>query len=102
MNIRVILSPDAKEDISSIIEWYHRADPNLASRFEQQTLTTLRRIGRFPYAFPIMKGTVRQALLKRFPYAIYYSLRSNKALITAVLHQRRSDIVWITRRNGLS
>src|SRR5689334_2876980 len=79
MNIRVILSPDAKEDISSVIEWYYRADPNLASRFEQETLTTLHRIGQFPYGFRIMNGTVRQALLKRFPYAVYYSLGSKNA-----------------------
>jgi len=102
MNIRVILSPDAKADISSTIEWYHRADPNLASRFEKETFTTLHRIGQFPYGFPVMNGTVRQALLKRFPYAVYYSLGSKNAWVTALLHQRRSDSAWIIRGNGRS
>jgi len=98
MNIHVILSPDAKVDISSAIEWYHRVDPDLASRFEKATFATLRQIRQFPYRFQIINGAIRQALLKRFPYAIYYFLGSNKATVTAVLHQRRSDTVWRTRR----
>src|SRR5690348_3005905 len=98
MNIRVILSPDAKADISSAIEWYHLADPNLASRFEKAIFKTLRQIRQFPYRFQIINGAIRQALLKRFPYAIYYSLGSGKVTVTAVLHQRRSDTVWRTRR----
>jgi plasmid stabilization system protein ParE len=100
MKIRVILSPDAKADIRSAIEWYHQADPNLASRFEKATFATLRQIRQFPYRFQIINGAIRQALLKRFPYAIYYSLRSNKLTVTAVLHQRRSDTIWRTRRTG--
>jgi plasmid stabilization system protein ParE len=74
MNTPVILSPDAAADIRSAIEWYDRADPNLAFRFEQETLTTLHHIGQFPYRFRLMNGAIRQALLERFPYAVYYSL----------------------------
>jgi len=100
MNHRVILSPDAKADIRSTIEWYYRIDPNLAFRFDRETRTTLRRIGQFPYSFRILNGVVRRAPLKRFPYAIYYSLRRYKVLVTAVLHERRSDTVWMRRGNG--
>ena len=99
MNKRVILSPDAKVDIRSAVEWYHHIHPHLASRFEQETLKALRNIGQFPFRFRIIKGTVRRAMLKRFPYAVYYSLRDNVASV-AVLHQRRSDAVWMNRGTG--
>src|SRR5690242_13151644 len=102
MNSRVILSPDARADIRSTIEWYYRIDPTLAFRFDRETLATLLRIGQFPYSFRIMNGAVRPAPLKRFPYAIYYSLRPYKVLVTAVLHERRSDTVWLDRGNGRS
>ena len=97
MNTRVILSPDAKADIRSVIEWYYRTDANLAFRFDKETLTTLDHIRRFPYRFRVMNGTIRQARLKRFPYAIYYRLKSNSVLVVAVVHQRRSDAVWRQR-----
>lgn len=97
MNIQVVLSPDAKADISSTLEWYHRADPNLAFRFEQETLTTLRHIEQFPHRFRIISGAVRRARLKRFPYAIYYSFGYDEALVTAVLHERRSNDIWKQR-----
>lgn len=102
MNIRVILSPDAKVDISSAIEWYHRADPNLAFRFEQETLTTLRNIEQLPFRFRMINGVVRRAPLKRFPYGIYYSLDHDEAFITAILHDRRSDDIWRQRSHGHS
>jgi len=102
MKIQVVLSPDAKEDIRVTIEWYHRADPDLASRFEKQTLTTLRHIGQFPYRFGIISGSVRRARLKRFPYAVYYACIYDEALVSAVLHERRSDDVWRQRSKMLT
>ena len=97
MHTHIILSPDAKADIRSVIEWYYRADPNLAFRFDKETLTTLDYIRDFPSRFRIMNGTIRQARLKRFPYAIYYGLKSDLVMVVAVVHQRRSDAIWKLR-----
>ena len=52
-----------------------------------------------PYAFPVLSGAFRQALLKRFPYLIYYFVDMNLVVISAIFHQRRSDPPWMTRRN---
>jgi toxin ParE1/3/4 len=100
MKYRSVLSPGAKADISSAVRWYQRIDRNLAFRFTLETLAARRRIERFPYQFPIFHDTIRRALLKRFPYYMYFDLNDDEASVIAVVHQRRSDIIWMNRGTG--
>lgn len=74
--------------------WYRRIDSNLARRFSLEGRTIVRRIAQFPNQFPRVDGTLRQALLRRFPYAMYYRLHSKLVIVVAVVHQRRSDAIW--------
>jgi plasmid stabilization system protein ParE len=97
MNRRIILSPDAEADISSAIAWYQLVELSLGSRFEAATRATLKRITRFPYQFPIIEGTLRRAPLKRFRYAIYFSVEKEGMFVQAVVHERRNDSVWKDR-----
>ena len=100
MNYRIVPSPDAEADFTLASWWYQQIDPNLASRFMVESRAKLSRIAQFPYQFPLVNGAVHRALLKRFPYGIYYSLKSQEAKIIAILHQRRSDDVWKQRSHG--
>jgi plasmid stabilization system protein ParE len=97
MKYRIVLSPGASADLSSVARWYLNIDQNLVSRFLAEIDTTLRRIRRMPYAFAVRSDALRRARLKRFPYLIYYYVKMNVVVITAILHERRSDPPWITR-----
>jgi plasmid stabilization system protein ParE len=98
MKYRSVLSPGAKADIRSAVRWYQRIDLNLAFRFTREVLAIRRRIEQFPFQFPSFRGTTRRALLKRFPYSIHYYLNAGEASVIAVIHQRRSDNIWMDRR----
>src|SRR6185503_4075764 len=97
MKYRSVLSPGAKADIRSAVRWYQRIDPNLAFRFTLETLATRRRVARFPFQFPIFRDKTRRALLNRFPYSMYFELNEDKASVIAVVHQRRSEAIWMDR-----
>jgi len=97
MNYLIVPSPGAEADFTLTSWWYQQIEPNLASRFMVESRAKLTRIAQFPYQFPLVNGTVRRALLKRFPYGIYYSLDHDEVSITAILHQRRSDDIWKRR-----
>ena len=101
MKRRIILSPDAEADIASAIAWYQRIELSWGSRFKAETRTTLRRITRFPYQFPVIKGTFRRARLKRFRYAILFSLEKEGVFVRAVVHERQDDSVWKNRGKWL-
>ena len=100
MKYRSVLSPGAQADMDSASRWYRNIDLNLAYSFLLETATTRRRIERFPYQFPIVEGITRRALLKRFPYSIFFDLYDDEASVIAVVHQRRSDTIWRNRVNA--
>ena len=102
MKYSIVLTPDADADIGSGFSWYHRIDPNLAFRFVSEGRTTMDRIAQFPYRFQLVNGAVRRTRLKRFPYNIYYSLDNDEVVITAILHERRSDDIWRQRSHDHS
>ena len=100
MKYWIVLTSPAKADISSAVNWYQRRDPETASRFLSQTRTTISRIKKYPNSFPIFRGIIRRALVPRFPYSIYYSLRNDLVFVLAVLHHRQSDILRLVDDNG--
>lgn len=93
MNYRIVLTPDADADIGLAAWWYHRIDPNLAFKFVLESRATMNRIARFPYIFPAVRGSLRRARLKRFPYAMYYSVGHAEVFVRAIVHERRSDAI---------
>ena len=89
MRYHVILSPDAEADIESAIRWYADKHLELPFRFTTETTRTLRRVGQNPYQFPAVSSLVRRALMKRFPYAIDFTVNPKTVFVLTVLHQRR-------------
>jgi plasmid stabilization system protein ParE len=100
MKYRLILSPDAKAGISSAVRWYQLRDPDAAFRFLLKTRATIRRIGQHPYSFPRVEGVIRRAVLHPFPYSIFFTLKKQFVIITAIRHQRQSDIFRVGGDNG--
>jgi toxin ParE1/3/4 len=97
MRRRIIPSPDAEADLESAKRWYQLKEAKLSSRFRMETQKALRRIVRNPLQFPIVYEGVRRALLKRFPYSIYFTLNKDSVFVIAVVHQRRSVDAWLSR-----
>ena len=100
MNRRIILSPDARADFSSAARWYRRHNPDLFLRFVTEVQMTLRRIARFPNAFPRDDFVFKRATANRFPFYIYFTFNLQNVFIRSIIHQRRADSVWLKRREG--
>lgn len=102
MNYRIILSPDARAAIRSAARWYQREDISLAFRFVAATKATLDRVAQNPKAFMLVGPTIRRALIRKFPYAVYFTLTADFVFVRAVIHQRRRGSFWLDRGNGSS
>ncbi|MGE0314045.1 MAG: type II toxin-antitoxin system RelE/ParE family toxin [Lautropia sp.] len=50
-----------------------------------------------PLRFPVVSNDVRRTVLRRFPYCIYYRLRSRQIVVLAVFHARRDPKAWQRR-----
>jgi plasmid stabilization system protein ParE len=93
----LIVRPSAQVDIDEALSWYHQRDPNVAQRLFLEFDVVFDRIRKNPAQFPIVAEPVQRALLRRFPYSVYFIVGGDLAAVVAVLHQRRKPISWRTR-----
>ncbi|TXL73636.1 hypothetical protein FHP25_20800 [Vineibacter terrae] len=59
---------------------------------------TLRRIVTNPLAFSRVHGEVHRAVVRRFPFGIYFRVHGDDVVVLAVMHGRRHPRRWQSRR----
>ena len=67
-------------------------------RFLDELDVIFRRIEDNPRQFPRIDSNVRRALLRHFPYGVYFIDDSNALAVLAVLHLHREPDMWKSRR----
>lgn len=88
MTVRV--RPEAQNDILAAALWYAVRQPGLGAIFVDEVDATFQRIESGPLRYAVVHGRFRRALLRRFPYAVYFEPENPDVIVLAVLHQRRS------------
>ncbi|MCL4215684.1 MAG: hypothetical protein KJ052_01545 [Candidatus Hydrogenedentes bacterium] len=54
----------------------------------------LEAIQKYPKMYPKVHKSIRRALCRRFPYAIYFVEKDDVVQVLAVIHQRRHPSSW--------
>lgn len=91
--------PDAVEDLEQAVRWYDRQSRQVGRRFRQAMKRTLNEIRRNPHAFSIGFESFRIALVRGFPYTVYFHLHESIAcVIVAVFHTSRDREALSSRR----
>jgi len=72
MAAELILAPEAEHDISEAYDWYEQRRPGLGEEFLSCVDACIQRIVRSPDLFAEVFLEFRRALVRRFPYAIFY------------------------------
>jgi len=101
--VRLIYRAEAAADVAAARYWYEEQRTSLKLEFEQ----ALDEVGRLrcemPEAFPLVHRDLRRALLRRFPYALYYRfLEADILEVIACLHTRRAPGAWKDRESGIT
>ena len=97
MTRRLVLQPEAEEDIRSARRWYDRQSPGLGSEFLRAVEVNLARVERTPELYAAVDQGTRRARLRRFPFAIYYEIEIARVVVYAVWHHRRDPHGWQQR-----
>lgn len=94
MSSTVYLRPEAQKDIEEAAFWYEKQRPGLGNEFLDKELATIALITETPTLFPILRKNARRALVKRFPFGLYYLNEQNRIVVFAVIHGSRHPNVW--------
>ena len=95
---RLLLEPEAQADLAESFAWYEDQKSGLGSEFFAEVARVLAVIERTPQLYPILRGQTRRALVRRFPFTVFYVLDPDVIAVTAVLHGRRDPRRWLERR----
>ena len=93
----IIFRAAADADIDDDYEWYESQRAGVGDQFFADLLATLNTISSHPMLFQVVKRNTRRAVLRRFPYAVYYRIRPQSILVVACIHGRRSPARWRSR-----
>ncbi len=90
----LIVRPSAQLDIDEALSWYYERDATVAQRLFAELDVVSERIRQNPAQFPVVVDPIRRALLRKFPYSVYFIVGGDLAAVVAVIHQRRKPISW--------
>ena len=89
MSLPVRFRPLASLELDDAIGWYEKQRPGLGLELKAEVDNFLNHIAENPTRFRCIRGNVRRALLRRFPYSIHFLEESQTIIVAAVFHGRR-------------
>jgi len=89
--------PRASEEYLDACRYYAEIEARLGAAFVRNVEAAVDEILRHPLAWPAIEEDVHRRFLKRFPYAIYYTVEDDLVLIVAVMHMKRRPGSWHER-----
>jgi plasmid stabilization system protein ParE len=91
------LRSDAEAEAASAVDWYEAEQPGLGAQFLIELDATLGLVESDPLAYERVVGSARRALVRRFPYAVYFTCDDEAIEVFAILHQHRGGFPSPTR-----
>jgi plasmid stabilization system protein ParE len=88
----------ADRELNEAAQYYELETPGLGSAFVNEVERCLRSVSQHPEAGPVVHGPVRRRLLRRFPYALLYSIKVDGIRILAVMNLKRRPTYWVGRQ----
>ena len=97
MTAELFVRPVAEGDVREAAFWYEGRRGGLGAEFILELDALYERILQNPRQFPEIGEGARRALLRRFPYAIYFIAGEDTLVVIGVLHQHRRPEAWRDR-----
>ena len=97
MSQGLILRPEAEKDIAEAAAWYDQQRAGLSLQFRAALDRTFSSIDENPLLYAAVYRDLRRALVRRFPYSVFYVSRTAGIFVIAVLHTARDPNLWRAR-----
>ena len=99
MNRHLIVRPEAEADITDAVVWYDSREPGLGLELLSDVNSAIARALKNPESFTRVRRNpeVRRVLTRRFPYRVFFVVRSEAIIVFSIIHTARHDRAWRDR-----
>jgi plasmid stabilization system protein ParE len=98
VSLRLVVRPQAEAELAAARNWYETQRAGLGQEFVDDVVTTSAAIAARPLSFPKVHGEKRRAILRRFPYGVFFRTTTDEIIILGVVHGRRHPREWRFRQ----
>ena len=89
---RVIFTGEADDDVAESYDWYERLELGLGEDFLRCVEACVLTIQRHPHLYPVAVDDFRRALVRRFPYEVFYEATTDAIVIYSVSHWSQQPV----------
>jgi plasmid stabilization system protein ParE len=97
MAARLVIAPEAEKDLAEGYAWYERQRTGLGEDFLGCVDACIEAICRSPELYAVIHENYRRALVRRFPYAIFYEHVNDAVTVYCVFHTAQDPQKWRQR-----
>jgi plasmid stabilization system protein ParE len=90
-------TPEADAEFAEDRQWYAHQRADLDIEFMERIDGALSRIVNNPHLYPVVYRTLRRAVVRRFPFAVFNEVTADEIYVIAVFHSRRDPGIWKSR-----
>ena len=88
--MRIEYHPTIEIELAEIRDYYNEQSRNLGDEFINEFERHVLRIAAMPSRWMVVRGDMRRALMKRFPYLILFRVVDASVIrVTVIKHERR-------------
>ena len=97
MKLRLRVRPEAGQELEDAAAWYAEQQPGLGQEFLDEVLRSFRQIAEQPTFYPTVHRNTRRALIRRFPFGVFYRIEPDFIVVAAAMHGSRDPQRWKQR-----
>ena len=89
--------PEADREFKEAVNWYDYQRKGLGAEFFLCVDESMERIQNNPQLYPLVHHKIRRAVVRRFPFAVFYEVGESEIRVIGVFHSRRDPDRWKSR-----
>jgi len=93
----LIILSEAEQDVTEGYVWHETQELGLGEEFLRCVDACIQFIQRNPQMYPVVHDSYRRAVVRRFPYVIFYEYLDNTVIIYSVFHCSQDPQKWRSR-----
>jgi len=97
MAAELVVASEAEQDIAEAYAWYEGQRVGLGEEFLSCVDACIEAFRRMPELHAEIYQSYRRALVRRFPYMVFYEFTGNVVTVYCVFHTSQDPDKWVRR-----